>query len=90
MEVMSSESWRAAIAEQNARLGIKPSPPPATLPPKKPVGHVERTEERESIAAGLAPAPPRRRRNERHGEAIYGLRRRGEYAEMPTGSLVSN
>ena len=58
MEVMSSESWRAAIAEQNARLGIKPSPPPATpLPPKKPVGHVERLEERESIAAGLGARP---------------------------------
>jgi hypothetical protein len=55
---MSSESWRAAIAEQNARLGIKPSPPPATpLPPKKPVGHVERLEERESIAAGLGARP---------------------------------
>ena len=55
MEVMSSGTWREAIAEQNARLGIKIRTPPTPdpLPPKKPVGHVDRMAEREELAGAI-------------------------------------
>ena len=54
---MSTLNWREAIAQQNERLGIKPTP---ILPraPKKPagsVGHVDVMAERDEMARGFRP-----------------------------------
>jgi len=52
--VSTSITWRDAIAAQNARLGIQPTPPrPAPAPAKKKVGHVDQIEAQGEIAQRL-------------------------------------
>lgn len=55
---MSTPTWREAIAAENARLGIKPTPRPPRAEiqsPPRAIGHVDRLAERDEMARGLRP-----------------------------------